>query len=179
MIVKYLAPALLIALAANLALAGTLGKDRPVHNKQNWYEEEAPWQEASVPLPEYPAGFDWREIEMPGEVRQRVFIDAGSIQIGSDGVTRFTLRQLSGKGAENISREGVHCDERSLRSYGFADPAGKRWIESTRAKWQKASFGDPFRQTMLKNLCPDGLAARSSDALLANLNKPDAKPRKD
>lgn len=179
MIVKYLAPALLIALAANLALAGAMGTDRPAYNKQNWYEEEAPWQEASVPLPEYPASFDWREIEMPGEVKQRVFIDAGSIQIGSDGVTRFTLRQLSSKGAENISREGVHCDQHSLRSYGFADPAGKRWIESTRAKWQKASFGDPFRQTMLKNLCPDGPAPRSSDALLTNLNKPDAKPRKD
>ena len=179
MIVKYLAPALLIALATNLALAGALGKDRPVHNKQNWYEEEAPWQEASVPMPEYPASFDWREIEMPGEVKQRVFIDAGSIQIGGDGVTRFTLLQLSSKGAENISREGVHCDQRSLRSYGFADAAGKRWIESTRAKWQKASFGDPFRQTMLKNLCPDGPAPRSSDALLTNLNKPDAKPRHD
>ncbi|KMJ54427.1 hypothetical protein ACG97_03475 [Vogesella sp. EB] len=178
MIVKYLAPALLIAVAANLAVAGALGKDRPVHSKQNWYEEEAPWQEASVPLIDYPASFDWREIEMPGEVKQRVFIDAGSIQIGSDGVTRFSLRQLSSKGAENISREGVHCNERSLRSYGFADPEGKRWIESTKAKWQKASFGDPFRQTMLKNLCPDGLAPRNAEALLANLNKPDARPRK-
>ena len=94
------------------------------------------------------------------------------------GVTRFSLRQLSSKGAENISREGAHCNERSLRSYGFADTEGKRWIESTKAKWQKASFGDPFRQTMLKNLCPDGLAPRSAEALLANLNKPDARPRK-
>ena len=173
MIVKYLAPALLIALAANLALAGMLNNGRPTKTWGDNFEEAAPWQEASVPMPEYPASFDWREIEMPGEVKQRVFIDAGSIQIGSDGVTRFTLRQLSSKGAENISREGVHCDERSLRSYGFADPAGKRWIESTRAKWQKASFGDAFRQTMLKNLCPDGLAPRSIDALLANLNKPE------
>ena len=169
MIVKYLAPALVIAVAANLAFAG----ERQLHNKYNWYEEVAPWQEARVPLPEYPASFDWREIEMPVEVRQRVFIDATSLQIGSDGVTRFTLRQLSSKGAENISREGVHCGQRSLRSYGFADPAGKRWIESTRAKWQKASFGDAYRHIMLTNLCPDGLAARSSEALLANFNKPD------
>jgi hypothetical protein len=125
-------------------------------------------------LADYPASFDWREIEMPGEVKQRVFIDAGSIQIGSDGVTRFSLRQLSSKGAENISREGAHCNERSLRSYGFADPEGKRWIESTKAKWQKASF--MIRSTDHEEPCPDGLAACRSAA--RQPNKPDARPRK-
>ena len=166
---KHLAPALALCLAANLVLASGTFKNRPANN--HVWEDDKPWEEVSVPLGDYPAHVEWRVLDMPNTYRQQVAIDASSLLIGSDGAVRFTLLQRSSQGIENISREGVQCKERSLRSYAFADTVGKRWIESRAAQWKKVEHGDSLRRILLQNLCPDGIKPQDPDAILQNLNK--------
>lgn len=173
MIVKYLTPALAMLFAANLACAGSFGSEQPRPVNPYAPDTDVKWQEGKVELVDYPASFDWRELTMPPEVKQRVFIDAGSLQIGEDGAVRITMRQLSSKGADNISREGFVCKERTQRSYAFADTAGKRWIESTRGSWQKALGTDYLRRAMLDQLCDGSVTPRNNAELLNHLNKTD------
>jgi|GEM_PF-7005234 len=172
MIVKYLAPALVIAVAANLAVAGDFYEQQ---RKKRYFEEEAAWQESALAIPAYSSQFVWAALDAPIEVRSQLFIDTRSIQLAEDGVVRVTLRQLSRNNVENISREGVHCNERSTRSYAFADISGQRWIEATRSVWRKVTMTDYLKRTLVNAVCPDSIAPRSEAELIQHLQKSPSK----
>lgn len=153
--------------AANLAHADLSGKGR--ERKHN-YIDEGPWQEQLLPLPAY-GGMDWVELEKPATLKGQLFIDSKTLLLADDRTVRFTLLQLSSGGIENISHEGVHCGERTQRSYAYGDSVNKRWIESMRKEWRKLDRNNLAMKTVVQAICPDNTPPLNAAELSGNLAK--------
>jgi hypothetical protein len=83
-------------------------------------EEEIPWAEQGVALPEYPDKNHL--IHVPIEIAGSsldMFIDERSLSIGDDGVVRYVLVLRAQSGAENVFFEGIRCATHELRSYAY------------------------------------------------------------
>ncbi len=99
-------------------------------------EEEKPWKEAEVGLPDFTSDENLIPFQVGVRFDTGFFIDGNSVSVGSDGVIRFTLIVHSSAGARNISYEGVRCDTGERRFYAagrldktWAKARGKRWIK--------------------------------------------------
>ena len=155
--------------AANLAHADML--DKMHSRKPGRYVPETAWQEQALPLPGYPAAAQWLELDAPVTVKPRLFIDSSSLLLAEDRTVRFALRQLSSSGIDNISLEGMHCGERTQRSFAFADTVGKRWITSSRTEWRRLDSNNATFQTVIKALCPEDAPPLSAEELANNLKQ--------
>lgn len=155
--------------AANLVHADIL--DKINSRKLGHYQPETAWQEQALPLPGYPATAQWVELDTPLNVKPRIFVDSNSLLLAEDRTVRFTLRQLSSGGIDNISAEGVHCGERTQRSFAFADTAGQRWITSYRAEWRKLDGNNTVQRSVIKALCPEDAPPLNAEELAANLKQ--------
>ncbi len=154
--------------AANLAHADMLDK---MNNRKGSYQPETAWQEQVLPLPGYPVTAQWVELDTPVTVKPRVFVDSNSLMLAEDRTVRFILRQLSSSGIDNISLEGMHCGERTQRSFAFADTTGQRWITSQRAEWRRLDGNNTLLQTVIKALCPEDAPPLNAEELAANLKQ--------
>lgn len=153
--------------AANLAHADLSGKGR--ERKHN-YIGEGPWKEQELALPAFGA-WDWVELDKPVTIKGQLFIDRQTLRLADDRTVRFSLLQLSSSGIENISHEGVHCGERTQRSYAYGDSVNKRWIESKRTEWRKLDRNHLAMKTVVQALCPDNTPPLTAEELQANLAK--------
>ena len=159
--------------AANLAHADLSGKGR--EKKTGNYVDEGPWQEQVLPLPSY-GGMDWVELDKPATISSRLFIDRKTLLLATDRTVRFTLLQLSSGGIENISHEGVHCGERTVRSFAYGDTVNKRWIASNRGEWRKLDGNNQVMRTVVVALCPDHTPPLTSEELSLNLTRASTAP---
>ncbi len=160
----------LLALAAAGAFAG--GAD--AHFKRataNAFDDETPWAEQANALPAYSASPSWVDFTAGNTERNRLSVDSSALEIGADGVVRYTLRVLSPGGVANISREGMRCADRTLRSYAFGDTIGQRWIESAKPVWRPIRAEDSVRHALRERLCDGGTPRRSVEATVAELIK--------
>lgn len=155
--------------AANLAHADML--DKVDNRKPGRYTPETAWQEQVLPLPGYPTAAEWVELDVPVTVKPRVFIDSSSLLLAEDRTVRFILRRLSSSGIDNISVEGMHCGERTQRSFAFADTIGHRWIASSRAEWRKLDRNNDTLQAVSKALCPENTPPLHAEELANNLKQ--------
>lgn len=160
--------------AANLAHADIL--DKMNSRKLGRYQPETAWQEQVLPLPGYPASAQWIELDTPVNVKQRLFVDSNSLLLAEDRTVRFILRQQSSSGIDNISAEGMHCGERTQRSFAFADTTGQRWIASHRAEWRKLDNNNAVQRSVIKALCPEDAPPLNAEELAANLKQARKKP---
>jgi hypothetical protein len=96
------------------------------------------------------------------------FIDGESINIGDDGVVRFTMVVKSPSGAENISYEGIRCETTEQKFYAFGRRDGT-WSNARSPTWRKIQYKDVNRQwaTLYSYyFCPDGSPiASAKDAI--------------
>lgn len=162
---------LLLACACGAAVAGP---DSDAYFKRataNVFEDDTPWAEKEQALPPYPSAPQWLDFTSGNTERNRLSIDAASLAIGDDGVVRYTLRVLSPGGVANISREGLQCRERTLRSYAFGDTYANRWIESMKPTWRPLSGDDTVRQALRRLVCDGGAPLASVEATLAAIRK--------
>jgi len=155
--------------AANLAHADLAEKIS--NRKPNRYQPDTAWQEQALPLPGYPVTAQWVELDAPVTVKPRIFIDSSSLVLAEDRTVRFALRQLSSSGIDNISLEGMHCGERTQRSFAFADTVGKRWIASSRVEWRRLDGNSALQQTVIKALCPEDAPPLNAEELANNLKQ--------
>ncbi|SCK10859.1 CNP1-like family protein [Vogesella sp. LIG4] len=162
---------LLLAAAANPAHAD-MAKDRPDRTSRfNSYQEGPAWQEGQQALPPFPEAVKWVELPMPASIRGKIFIGIDDLQRGDDEVVRYTLRQQSSSGIDNISREGLHCMQRNLRIYAFGDTVNKRWIESQNGTWRHLTDADMLRRSLVEAMCPKGWTPPNREEILVNLNR--------
>jgi len=153
--------------AANLAQADLSGKGR---ERQHNYVDEGPWQEQILALPAF-GKMDWVELVKPVTVKSRLFIDRQTLQLADDRTVRLTLLQLSSGGIENISREGIHCGQRTQRSYAYGDTVHQRWIESQRTEWRKLDRNNEAMKVVTQALCPENTPPLNADELANNLRQ--------
>jgi hypothetical protein len=131
------------------------------------WKPKAPFKEDKTTLPEKIDLDDLQEFQVSADnPRFNYYLERGSLQTGTDGVTRFVVVIRSQTGATNTSYEAFRCGERlhKVYAYGSAD----KFFATTQTEWQ----------TIPKDESTDYRAALYDD-LVCNLltgvsNPPDA-----
>ncbi len=121
-----------------VALAALLPAPASAQHKSDWEEREEArnWKEIEVPLPAYPKAADLIEFEVSALATFKFFIDARSINVGKDGVVRYTLVARSPNGVDNVTFEGMRCNGARYRVYAGARNDGT-WVKRPTAEWRE------------------------------------------
>lgn len=101
--------------------------------------DEKPWQEVQTQLPTYPRPDRLVPFEVSAASRNRYYIDEDSLSVGEDGVVRYTVVVRTPGGAENVSFEGMRCDDGQRKLYAFGRSDGKgggEWSRNRHARWE-------------------------------------------
>jgi len=137
------------------------------------FEEDKPWAEVAASLPPYPKSGNLIPFEVSSATRNKFFIDADSISVGSDKVVRYTVVIEAAGGAKNISYEGLRCETGERRLYAYGHDAGS-WSKARNAQWEtirmrsllsyhKALYEDYF--------CPGGINVRTAKEAVERLRR--------
>jgi hypothetical protein len=86
------------------------------------FEADKPWVELAAQLPPYPQTENLLEFNVSSATRNRHYVDAASISVGSDKVVRYTVVIESAGGARNVSFEGMRCATGNAVCMPMADP---------------------------------------------------------
>lgn len=109
-------------------------------NFESDFDENAKtWKEIQAQLPPYPKAENLVEFPVSAATSNRYYIDYPSINVGQDGVVRYTVLIKSPAGAETVSYEGMRCEtgERKLYAFGHRDgQGGGEWSRNRYAKWE-------------------------------------------
>lgn len=132
--------ALLLLWLATPALANrdatVWGDSYGLGNFENDFDENAKsWQEIQAQLPPYPQAESLVEFRVSSATSNRHFIDYNSIQVGADGVVRYSVLIRSPSGAQTVSFEGMRCATGERKLYAFGRPTGE-WSRNRYAKWE-------------------------------------------
>jgi hypothetical protein len=118
-------------------------------------ENRKAWQEIQAQLPPAPKPENLIEVKLDSSTRNKLLIDAASLSSGDDGVVRYTAIIRSPTGAENISFEGMRCENGERKLYAFGRPNGD-WSRNRYAKWepiQARLAGGYHRELFFHYLC--------------------------
>lgn len=120
------------------------------------FESDKTWTEQMTQLPAYPNVEHLMKFDAGAVTSNQYLIDTTSINVGEDGVIRFTLAIKSSAGAMNVSYEGIRCEtnERKLYALGRDD---KTWAQPRLSEWQKLDYVRQFyaQRELSKNFfCP-------------------------
>lgn len=111
--------------------------------KSDWereHEKNLPPSENELSLPAYPRDRDLIEFSATPTSDFRYFVDGNSINVGSDGIVRYTLVARSSAGVENVSYEGMRCTTGELRVYALGRERGWSITQSTWRPMQPGSM---------------------------------------
>ncbi len=108
---------LTISGSASAVDLGGLDGARP-DNKS--FIEPEPWKEGQAVLPSYPDEKDLLEVSVDdADAGRTYYLDAKSLSVGADGVTRYTVVIVSRTGAKNVLFEGIRCDTEEYKTYAY------------------------------------------------------------
>lgn len=134
--------------------AASAGDEDTGWTTDNYVPQEA-WEEGQVTIPPWPEKQNLLEVEVDrGGFPFRVFIDSQSLEVGDDGVVRYSLVIISTSGARNASFEGVLCNKREYRRYAYG--SADRWHRLAGSQWQRITRGgsDGYRYVLYRHyLC--------------------------
>jgi hypothetical protein len=102
--------------------------------------EEKAWAEIEVQLPPFPEKESLIPFRVGALTETKFLIDSNSLSVGADGVVRYTLVVISPAGAQNISYEGLRCDNAQRRLYAFGR-SDKTWSKARGNQWVKVQGG--------------------------------------
>ena len=168
-----------------LALSGL----SPSANAGLFSDPDPNWQEQAVELPAMPQEADLIPLAVPARGGLRHFIDARSLEVGADGVVRYTLLVRGSGSAENLTREGLHCVRWNWRLYARAEngqwrlarlpsPQGSDPAAQV-SPWQPLGegAGHPYRMVLARDyFCEGGIPPVSREQALKVLRE-DRAPR--
>jgi len=125
-----------ILLACALAVIAVQAAAQPKAEKSEWEQERErrDWKEGELKLPAYPKAEGLIEFAVVGATSFRFFIDPASLDLGSDGVVRYTLVARSPSGVANISYEGIRCATGSYKVFALGNDG--RWA-SRETEWRQ------------------------------------------
>lgn len=137
------------------------------------FDTERPWSEQVAELPPYPDPGNLVSFDAGPNTDYQHFIDTDSIDVGQDGVIRFTLINQSPTGAMNISYEGIRCatNERKLYAIGRDN---KTWAKPRISEWEPLEYVRQFyaQRELSKNIfCPHKQIVNNRDEAIRVLKK--------
>lgn len=133
--------AFVLAVAAAAGCARTGPPPRiplPTDNAPNVVEREERKTplEGEIVFPSAPREADLILYRTAGASAFSFYVDTRSIDVQPGGIIRFTLVARSDSGGRNTSYEGLRCDTRERRTYGFLRP-DNAWARSRAGDWQR------------------------------------------
>ncbi|MGV8711602.1 MAG: CNP1-like family protein [Nitrosomonas sp.] len=157
----------LLQVALLVLLAGCINKP-PFKDE---FESDKTWTEQMTQLPAYPDAQHLMKFDAGAVTSNQYLIDATSIDIGNDGVIRFTLAVKSSSGVMNVSYEGIRCEtyERKLYALGRDD---KTWVQPRVSEWQRLDYVRQFyaQRELAKNFfCPHRQIVSNADEAIRAL----------
>lgn len=102
-------------------------------------ENTKAWKEIQAQLPPYPQAETLVEFTVSSATGNRFYIDYNSINVGEDGVVRYSVLIRSPAGAETVNFEGMRCEtgERKIYAFGHRDgKGGGEWSRNRYARWE-------------------------------------------
>ena len=97
------------------------------------------WKEGKTVLPPYPQAANVVQFEGGNRDESRFYLDKTSISVGADEVVRYTLIVLGDGGARSVSYEGIRCETREFRVYGYGRP-DRAWSTPLESEWRRISY---------------------------------------
>jgi len=141
----------------------------PRSAKDSYYsdEEEKPWQEQEVALPEFPRPENLAEFYVSAVATNKYFIDASTLAVGADRVVRYVLVVKTSGGATNISFEGINCNQIRWKHYATGR-SDNTWtgLHVSRSEWRPIENKPVNRHhaALSRDLfCPAGVAIVTAD----------------
>jgi CNP1-like family len=104
--------------------------------KSNWTENKV------ATLPSLPIEADLLPFDVSQNTPLNFSVDAKSVDVGSDGVVRYTVVVTSPSGARNVNYEGIRCDTYEWRQYAALNADHDGWDRSVATAWQRIENGN-------------------------------------
>lgn len=105
--------------------------------------EDYVWKEDGSTVPDYPKESDLVEVSgSPAYKNYQYLIDVETLQVGADGVIRYSVIIRSPSGADNSFYEGIRCTSGEMKTYayGITDMDDKKkFISKSDPRWRLAS----------------------------------------
>lgn len=146
--------------------------DNSAVEPNEYYQEGDPWQELDSVLPALPREDDLLKIEFPSASSNDEFIDARSLELGEDGITRVSLVTRHKGGAETVTHEGIRCQTAQYRIYAIKN--GDVWMVPKTSEWRDIPLGryKTLRTELYSTvLCKDGLP-KKTDKIVKDIRYP-------
>lgn len=106
-------------------------------------DRQSKWTENKVEaLPPLPRAADLLSFDVSQNTPLHFAVDAKSIDVGSDGVIRYTVVISSPSGARNVNYEGIRCDTYEWRQYAGLNAEHDGWDHSVATRWRRIENGD-------------------------------------
>src|SRR5262249_21590912 len=125
------------------------------------------WTEQEAKLPPYPKPENLVAFVPPsGSSTNSYFVDGPSIDIGADGVVRYTLLVRSPSGVENVSYEGMRCKTAERKPYAYGHKDGT-WSQARAPQWRgirPRDVNNQYSWLYLDVFCPQGIPVRNRDS---------------
>jgi hypothetical protein len=121
--------------------------------KSDWEEKQdrLNWKEGQVTIPAWPRRERLIEFFVTNMSSFRFYVDADSLAVAPDGVILFTLVARSGSGVENVTYEGMRCDNGRYAVFAHGNdgqwrrvPSEWKVIEAKAFHWRNTLRSDIF-----------------------------------
>lgn len=139
-------------------------------------EEDLVWKEAMGGLPAMPPADSLLEIGVVDASHNHYFLDAKSLSVGSDGVTRMTLVAEHRGGSRTVTYEGIRCETHEYRLYAIGASDG--WDMPKHSRWRPIPVTgyENIRSVLLEDHLCDGGMPRTVESVVQALRYPQVKP---
>lgn len=120
-------------------------------------EGKKSWREIQAQIPPYPKGENLVLVEAGSASLHRFYIDAHSVSLGEDGVTRYTVIVKTAGGATNVTFEGMRCETRERKLYALGRSDGS-WVRARDPQWTRITFRElaPHHFALYRDyFCPE------------------------
>jgi hypothetical protein len=106
------------------------------------FDRASNWTENKVDkLPPLPREANLLPFDVSQNTPLKFSVDAKSVDVGSDGVVRYTVVVASPTGARNVNYEGIRCDTYEWRQYAALNADHDGWDSTVATAWQRIENG--------------------------------------
>lgn len=128
-------------------------------------EQKTEWVELEVTLPPAPVAAQLQSIYVSAVATHQYLIDGSSLSVGNDGVVRYVLVVRTEGGAENVSYEGIRCEEGTWKLYATGAADGQ-WKKARISEWRPIENKSVNRYHMVLSrelFCPNGMPIATAE----------------
>jgi hypothetical protein len=136
-------------------------------------DRKSVWAENKVDkLPPLPRDADLLGFEVSQNTPLKFAVDAKSIDVGSDGIVRYTVVITSPSGAHNINYQGIRCDTYEWRQYAALNADLDGWDRTAATQWKRIENGDlnEYQAALYKDyFCDNKMPAAPAKVIVNNI----------